>query len=404
MTIDTLATSRLQQNKRLPWTGLLALFFAGFLSIINETIPAGLLPEIAKALHVTEALAGQTVTVYALATAVSAIPLSIALRRWNRRTVLVTALGAFVVSNLAIAMTDNLAFILTARFIAGVGAGLIWTNLAAYAARLVSESHQGRAMSIANAGTPLALALGLPLGTLLGNTTGWHFTFAATGIAGAATIVWVLIALPSLPGIVAARQPREEHARNRLFRGAPGVFTILAVMSSFFLAHNILYTYIAALVDRAGIASQVEWVLLSFGVAAFGSNLVTGVWIDRRHRQLTVTGMLLLATAFLLLGFVMVTPVFVYVAAVLWGLGFGGGATWFLTAGFRAAGSDSIAAVMVTLVNAMIGAGALVGGVLIGNLGAGSLSWIAFAIMIPTAITTIVARRNAFPPLDKQGM
>ena len=403
MTTETIGDTRRLQDTRLPWAGLLALFFAGFLSIINETTPAGLLPEIAATLHVTEAVAGQTVTVYALATAVSAVPLSIALRRWGRRTLLVTALAAFVVSNLAIAVTDDFAVILVARFVAGVGAGLVWTNLAAAAARLVSERHQGRAMSIANAGTPVALSLGLPVGTLLGSTTGWHFTFAATGIAGAATIVWVLIALPALPAVVVPRQPRGERPRSRFLRGAPGVLTILAVMSGFFLAHNVLYTYIAALVDTAGIASQVEWVLLSFGVAAFVSILVTGLWIDRHHRHLTVGGLLLLAAAFLLLGFVTVSPVLVYVAAVLWGLGFGGGATWFLTAGFRAAGSDSIAAVMVTLVNAMIGAGALVGGALIGAFGTGSLSWVAFAVMVPSAIAAIVARRHAFPPTGGRG-
>lgn len=397
MTTDDLTEPRIRHDERLPWAGLLALFFAGFLSILNETLPAGLLPDIARALDVTEAVAGQTVTVYALATAVSAIPLSVALRRWNRRTVLVTALAAFVVANLVIAVTDDFAVVLAARTVAGVGAGLIWTNLAAYAARLVPPSKQGRAMSIANAGTPVALSLGLPLGTLLGTTTSWHSTFAATGLAGVATIVWVLIALPGLPGVVATRPPRGERARRDVLRGTPGVFTILAVMSGFFLAHNVLYTYIAPVVDEAGIASQVEWVLLTFGVAAFASILVTGVWIDRRHRHLTVAGVLLLATAFLALGFATVGPVLVYLAAALWGLGFGGGATWFLTAGFRAAGSGSIAAVMVTLVNVMIGAGALVGGALIGNFGVGSLSWVSLAVVVPAAVATVVARRHAFP-------
>ncbi|WUI14632.1 hypothetical protein OG218_20700 [Kineococcus sp. NBC_00420] len=252
-------------------------------------------------------------------------------------------------------------------------------------------------MSIANAGTPVALSLELPLGTLLGTMTSRHSTSAATDLAGVATIVWVLIALPGLPGVVATRPPREERARREVLRGTPGVFTILAVMGGSFLAHHVLCTCIAPVVDEAGIASQVEWVLLTFGVAAFASILVTGVWIDRRHRHLTVAGVLLLATAFLALGFATVGPVLVYLAAALWGLGFGGGATWFLTAGFRAAGSGSIAAVMVTLVNLMIGAGAVVGGALIGNFGVGSLSWVSLAVVVPAAVATIVARRHAFP-------
>jgi hypothetical protein len=60
--------------------GLLALFTAAFPGIINETIPAGLLPEISKSLGISESLAGQTVTVYAVATALTAIPLNAALK------------------------------------------------------------------------------------------------------------------------------------------------------------------------------------------------------------------------------------------------------------------------------------------------------------------------------------
>jgi predicted MFS family arabinose efflux permease len=105
----------------------------------------------------------------------------------------------------------------------------------------------------------------------------------------------------------------------------------------------------------------------------------------------------LLAVAFLMLGLAPISPVFVYLAAILWGLGFGGGATWFLTAGFRATGSDAIAAVMVTLVNLMIGVGGLVGGLLIGFAGVGSLPWVALAIILPSAIAALSARRYAFP-------
>jgi predicted MFS family arabinose efflux permease len=63
LTTDDLTEPRIRHDERLPWAGLLALFFAGFLSILNETLPAGLLPDIARALDVTEAVAGQTVTV-----------------------------------------------------------------------------------------------------------------------------------------------------------------------------------------------------------------------------------------------------------------------------------------------------------------------------------------------------
>jgi hypothetical protein len=39
-------------------------------------------------------------------------------------------------------------------------------------------------------------------------------------------------------------------------------------MTGFFLAHNIRYTYVSTLTIAAGIGSQIEWVLLTFGLAS----------------------------------------------------------------------------------------------------------------------------------------
>jgi predicted MFS family arabinose efflux permease len=391
MTADLQTDPDTRNAERMPWPGLVALFFAGFLTIINETMPAGLLPKIASSLHLSQSVAGQTVTIYALATAVTAVPLSALLARWGRRTVLASALAAFVVANLAIALTGNFAVIMVARLIAGVGAGLIWSNLAVYAARLAPPALQGRAMAVANAGTPIALTLGLPLGTLLGDAAGWHATFAVVGVAGAVLIAWAFISLPNLPG-----QPTGQRTRLKTMLRARGLLAILAVMSGFFLAHNILYTYISSLTIAAGIGGQIEWVLLTFGLASFASIAITGMWIDRRHRHLTVTSMVLVGAGALALGFAFLSPVLVYVAAIVWGLGFGGGATLFITAGIRVTG-EAIVAPMVTLVNLAIAGGGVIGGLLLAAFGTISIPWAALIIMVPTAVTALVARRHPFP-------
>lgn len=49
----------LSSDDRLPVAGLLALAMTGFLCIMTETLPAGLLPEISAGLHVSAAYAGQ---------------------------------------------------------------------------------------------------------------------------------------------------------------------------------------------------------------------------------------------------------------------------------------------------------------------------------------------------------
>ena len=49
----------------LPLGKLLAMALAGFITIMTETVPAGLLPQIGHGLGVSESLAGQLVTLFA---------------------------------------------------------------------------------------------------------------------------------------------------------------------------------------------------------------------------------------------------------------------------------------------------------------------------------------------------
>ncbi|MFI9507760.1 hypothetical protein [Nocardia sp. NPDC052566] len=66
----------------LPTRRLLAFTTAGFLAIIIETMPAGLLPKIGHGLGVSEAMAGQLVTLYRPATHSLSSPASP--RGWRR--------------------------------------------------------------------------------------------------------------------------------------------------------------------------------------------------------------------------------------------------------------------------------------------------------------------------------
>lgn len=63
-----------EEAQRLPVFALLALAMTGFICILTETIPAGLLPEISSGLAVSPSLAGQLVTAYAAGSLLAAIP------------------------------------------------------------------------------------------------------------------------------------------------------------------------------------------------------------------------------------------------------------------------------------------------------------------------------------------
>ncbi|OTQ26265.1 MFS transporter, partial [Gilliamella apicola] len=155
-------------NNTFPILSLLALATTLFISIMTEALPAGFLLLISEDLNVTEAQAGQLVTLYALGSLLSAIPLTIATQSWNRKKLLIIVTLGFGITNFMTAYFLSFTLILITRFFAGVFAGLLWAMVAGYATRMVSDDKKGRAITIVMLGVPIALSIGIPLGTSLG--------------------------------------------------------------------------------------------------------------------------------------------------------------------------------------------------------------------------------------------
>ncbi|WP_334184795.1 MFS transporter [Novosphingobium sp.] len=377
-------------HDRLHRGGLIALGTAGFVTILTEALPAGLLPQIGADLHVGEAFAGQWVSVYALGSLAAAIPLTNATRHWPRRNVLLAAILGFALANGVTAMTESFTVSLVARFVGGVSAGLLWALLAGYAVRLAPQRLAGRAMAIAMAGTPVALSIGIPAGTVLGQWAGWRLAFAA--LSGIAIVLagWMRLRLPDFPG----EEPAGRPSLREVF-ALPGLRPVLLLTLCFVLAHNILYTYIAPLLAGAGLAGQTDRVLLTFGIAGLASIAVTGALIDRHLRLMTGLGILLFVGAAVLLG-TSATALAIYTAALAWGLGFGGAATLFQTASARAAGNaaDVAQAMIVTAWNLAIAGGAFMGGALLDRLGVTALPWSAFALLLVAGAAMPKGRRG----------
>ncbi len=193
-------------SDRLPWAGLIALAMSGFICILTETIPAGLLIQISSSLGVSESLAGQLVTAYALGSLIAAIPLTTATQGWHRKPLLLLCISGFLVFNTITAFSSYYTLTLIARFFAGVTAGVLWGMTAGYARLMAPDSLKGKAMAVAMVGTPLALAFGVPVGTFLGSLVGWRSVFGIMSLLALVLIIWVLWKLPDFPGQTAEKR------------------------------------------------------------------------------------------------------------------------------------------------------------------------------------------------------
>ncbi|QLG42752.1 MFS transporter [Paenibacillus sp. E222] len=367
---------------------------AGFICILTESLPAGLLPQIAQDLEIGEGLAGQLVTLYAVGSLLAAIPLTTATRGWRRRPLLLLCIFGFLIFNTITAVSSVYGLTLAARFMAGVSAGVLWGMTAGYARRMVSDSLKGKAMAVAMVGTPLALALGVPLGTFLGNYAGWRLIFGTVSLLTVVLVLWVLWKVPDYEGEPA----RHQIALHRIFV-IPGVRPILFVVLTWVLAHNILYTYISPYLGETMLSERVDLVLMIFGVTSVIGIWIIGLLIDRYMRLLILVSLVLFALASLAMGIFIHQPMMIILGVVAWGLTFGGAATLLQTAIAQAGGqsADVAQSMLVTAWNLGIGGGGIVGAILLNQTGARFLPISLILLIVMALLVAWSASKHGFP-------
>ena len=184
---------------KFPWTGLIALATATFLSVTSEMIPTGLLPDMSASLGVSEAQIGLLVTVFAFTVVVTSAPLTALTRRWPRHGLLIGILVVLGISNALTAIAPDYAFVVGSRVLGGVAHGMFWSIVGAYAGHLVPKEQIGRAVSITLGGGTLAFVLGVPLGTFAGHVFGWRLSF---GLLAALMMVGALVIWKFLPAVL----------------------------------------------------------------------------------------------------------------------------------------------------------------------------------------------------------
>lgn len=388
-------TSRTSESDSLPIAGLLALAMTGFICIMTETMPAGLLPQIAESLRVSEGLAGQTVTSYAAGSLTAAIPLTLITQHWRRRFVLLLTIVGFLVFNSITAFSSSYWLTLAARYFAGAAAGLAWSLLAGYARRMVPRRQQGRALAVAMVGTPIALSLGVPIGTWLGTLAGWRISFTIMSLLALVLIAWVLAKVPDFPG-----QARSERIPFLGVLMAPGVRSILCVVIAWMLAHNILYTYIVPFIAQAGLAARADLVLLVFGMAALLGIGITARLVDHALRATVLISLAVFAFVSLVFAFAAASPIVIYAGVAVWGVTFGGAATLLQTALADTAreGADVALSLNVVAWNSAIAGGGLLGGALLERSGAESFPLVLALLLAVGLVVALRARRFGFPP------
>lgn len=134
-------TIRRSSNDRL---GILLVLAVGTFTVGTDGfVLNGLLPVIAADLHVTESVAGQLTTVFALTYAVASPLIAAFTGGWDRRRLLAGGMALFTVGMAGQALGTSFAVVAAARLLAAVGAAAFQSNAYVLAGALSSEQRRG---------------------------------------------------------------------------------------------------------------------------------------------------------------------------------------------------------------------------------------------------------------------
>jgi predicted MFS family arabinose efflux permease len=381
---------------------LSVLAASAFFYVTAETLPVGLLPQIAHGLRVDEASVGLLLTSYAVVAGLSTIPLTALTMRVPRHLLIAITVAIFAVSQGIATFAPTFRTLVLARLICALAHGVFWSVIGPVAARLAPPGQSGRATALVFVGNSLAIVLGVPLSTALGQWLGWRVaigTMAVGGVLSVLVLLRVLPPLPALPHDRALGAGRQLAAAVQVI-GNRKVFVLCAITATMVIGQFAAYTYIAPLVRRDGDLAGfgLSALLLGYGAAGLISNFLFSRQIDRRPG-------ILLAGA---LGTVVVTvgllapvlgPVPTGICVVLWGAAFTAIPACLQATVLRVAprARDAASALYVVAFQIGIGGGALVGErfVQADRLGALALFTAAFAL---AACVAVLAARQVFPP------
>jgi DHA1 family inner membrane transport protein len=275
---------------------LAALGGAAFCFVTGETLPVGLLPQLSAGLSVSLSAVGLLVTIYALVVVAVSAPLTHLTRGISRRPLLSGLLATFVLGTLAASAAPSYGWLIAARVVIALAQALFWSIVAVVAVGLFPPRARGRAVAGVFAGSSIALILGVPAGTWIGQLAGWRLAFVGLSGLGLIDLAALAVLLPSMrSGEGHAAAGTHPDARRYLLT----VLTTTLCVSGSFTA----YTYVTAFLTRvSGLPlGAVAPILLLTGIADAAGVVVTGLLLDRRPTLARVGPVAVLATGLLAL-------------------------------------------------------------------------------------------------------
>ena len=371
-------------------TNMLAIYALGagnFAAGMSALVMAGVLTEIATSLGVSNGQAGQLITIYSVVYAIGAASIIAFSTQHQRRLMLAAGLGFVLLGNGAAALAPSYSLLFVARIITAIGSATYVPLSAAVAISMAEPEERGRITAVVFTGFTLATALGLPIGTYIGLNFGWRFSFA------------FISALALISGFFVLREvsPRVQTPPVNLaiFRQvfAHGLLLLVLSVTIFqFAGQMALFAFISPWLQAFTSlgATGITLMLLFVGIGGITGNYIAGVSTDRfgaKETQLILLILLALTMAFLptISRSLLIGSLLMFAWGAV-GQGFVAPQLVRLVSVNEALSSAALS-LNSSFINIGLSLGAFSGGIMIDQVGVGSLPWLG---VVGTGLSMII--------------
>lgn len=269
-------------------TFILSIFIVGMV----EMMVAGIMNLMSHDLHVSEAIVGQLVTLYAITFAIAGPILVKLTNRFAPKPVLLWTLFVFIAGNVIIAVAPNFPILVIGRILSSAAAALIVVKILGLTALLTSPKHRGKMIGIVYSGFSGANVLGVPIGTIIGDWIGWRFTFLFIVAVSVLVGILMFIYVPQVQAqqVEQTTESAKQHRPSRILNTTE-IIKYLGITFLLLVANSITFIYINPLMLKSGhTLTFVSITLLINGIAGVIGTSVGGFLSDRltSKRWLTI--------------------------------------------------------------------------------------------------------------------
>lgn len=275
------------------------LAVAAFVVGTVELIIGGILDQIAADLNISVSAAGQLITIFSIAFAISAPILMNLTAKFERKKLYIVFLFIFMFSNLIVAFSSNYATLLAARALSASSGSLLIVLSITIASKLVQPEYKGRAIGVIYMGISGSLVLGVPIGMVIGNAYGWQAPFLLVVGLTAIAILGIYAFLSKVPSseVTTLRAQFASLKNAKLVSGHLISYLMLT-------GHLTLYAYLTPYLQETfqlspGMTSIVYFL---FGLAAVSGGGLGGLLADKWGTKRSI---LLIVSSFAVIMFVL---------------------------------------------------------------------------------------------------